>query len=49
MTTAEIPAPAAITEMTKAIVAIVDTGIIPLFPFTFSNLLFLQFARALSV
>ena len=35
MRTAEIPAPAAITEIIKAIVAIVDTGIIALSPFTF--------------
>lgn len=39
MRTAEIPAPAAITEIIKANVAIVDTGMIALSPFTFLYLL----------
>ncbi len=39
MRTAEIPAPAAITEIIKANVAIVDTGMIALSPFTFFHFL----------
>jgi len=39
MRTAETPAPAAITEMTKAMVAIVDIGMAAPSPFTFFHLL----------
>ncbi|MBA7623435.1 hypothetical protein ES703_30831 [subsurface metagenome] len=39
MRTAEIPTPAAITEIIKANVAIVDTGMIALSSFTFFHLL----------
>lgn len=39
MRTAEIPAPAAIREIINANVAIVDTGMIALSPFTFFYLL----------
>ena len=47
MRTAEIPAPAAITEIIKANVAMVDTGIIALSPFTsFHPLLVGYFYRA---
>jgi hypothetical protein len=46
MRTAETPAPAAITEMTKAMVAIVDTGITALSPFTFHTSFWLGISTA---